>query len=160
MLVRFVFKIPLEISIVTLGTWPQRSPHYDYVKCFTLTFLSQNSSKVNWAFIVPFLPAFYQGLVTFFFVCLCAFPNLFFFLSVSVCVFPWMMTNGKCENDSLWTWRCYALHTCVQWSFRERVYLFVGMNALMHVCKSMCVGVLVWTSGGTAWGLEKCCALD
>lgn len=139
-LVRFVFKIPVEISIVSLGTWPRRSPHYDYVKCFTLTFLSQNSSKVNWALIVPFLPAFYQGLVTFFFVCLCAFPNLFFFPCVYAGVFfPWKMTNGKCENGSLWTWGCHALHTCVQRSFREYAYLFISMNALLHVYKCMCV---------------------
>lgn len=40
-------KISVEISIVSVGTWSPRSPHYDCVKCFTLTFLSKNNSKVN-----------------------------------------------------------------------------------------------------------------
>lgn len=140
----FFLKISLEISIVSEGTWPRRSPHYDCVKCFALTFLSKNSSKVNWALIVPFLPAFYQGLVTFFFVCLCAFPTAFSFSCVSVCAgvcvcffSSWKMTNGKCENGSLWTWRLPRIHTCAE--VFHCVYLFISMNALMHVCKSMCV---------------------
>lgn len=144
-LVRLVFflKISLEISIVSVGTWPWRSPHYDCVKCFTLTFQSENSSKVNWALIVPFLPAFYQGLVTFFFVCLCAFPNLFFFSCVCARGFffflPGRWQMAKVRTVHFEPGGCHALRTCVQRSFRECVYLFIGMNALMHVCKSMCV---------------------
>lgn len=166
-LVRLVFflKISLEISIVSVGTWPWRSPHYDCVKCFTLTFQSENSSKVNWALIVPFLPAFYQGLVTFFFVCLCAFPNLFFFSCVCARGFfffsSWKMTNGKSENGSLWTWRLpRSSHMCSE--VFQRVCVFVHRHECTYarLQKYVCVGVSVWTSRGAAWGLEKCGALD
>lgn len=75
---KFVFEISVEFSIVSSGTWLRP---YDCVKCLTLTFQSQNSSKVNGVLIVPFLSAFYQGLVTFFFVCMFLF-YLFFFLCV------------------------------------------------------------------------------
>lgn len=80
MFVKFVFKISMEnFSIVSSGKLLRRSLSYDYEKCLSLTFQSQNSSKVNGVFIVPFLPAFYQVLVTFFFVCVCVFFHFFFF---------------------------------------------------------------------------------
>lgn len=50
------------------------------MKCLTLTFQSHNSSKVNGIFIVPFRSAYYQVLVTFFFLCVCVFSLTFSFI--------------------------------------------------------------------------------
>lgn len=131
-----------------MGTWSWRSPHYDCVKCFTLTFWSENSSKVNWALIVPFLPAFYQGLVTFFFVCLCAFPNLFFFS----CVCARRIFFFFLEDDKWQKWERFTLNLAVATLF---AHVFRGLSesvcicssAWMHLCTSAkacvcrCIGV-------------------
>lgn len=155
MFITFVFKISMEFSIVSMG----KSLQYDYEKCLSLTFQSQNSSKVNGVFIVPFLPAFYQVLVTFFFVCVCVFFLLFLF---SWACFSWKKTNGKCEEGCLWTWQeqlstmaCAHANpnACVCVCFSERtqmctsvfqfvcVYGFVHGHVYMHVCISMCICV-------------------
>lgn len=80
--------------------------------------------------------------MTFFFVCLCAFPNLFFFPCVCVrarvFLFSWKMTNGKCENGSLGTWRLpCSSHMCAE--VFQRVCVFVHQHECTYACLQKCV---------------------
>lgn len=148
MFIKFVFKISMEFSIVSSWKLQWWSLLYDYKKCISLTFQSQKSSKVNRVFIVPFLPAFYQVLVTFFFGCVCMF---FTFLFSWVC-FSWKKTNGKCEEGCLWTWQeqfstvacfhansfacvCFRMDTNVY--FCVSIYLWVDLFMSTYVCMSV-----------------------
>lgn len=138
MFITFVFKISMEFSIVSMG----KSLQYDYEKCLSLTFQSQNSSKVNGVFIVPFLPAFYQVLVTFFFVCVCVFFLLFLF---SWACFSWKKTNGKCEEGCLWTWQeQLSTMACAHANPNACVFLWEDTNVYFSISICLCVWICSW----------------
>ena len=128
----FFLKYQWNFPLSARGKLLQRSLSCAYEKYLSLTFQSQNSSKVNGVFIVPFLPAFYQVRVTFFFVRACVFS---FFLSVFFLEEDKWQVWGRLPLNLTRT----ALHCSVRMQIPSCACLFMFLSG--HKCVSICLCV-------------------
>ena len=105
MSIKFVFDTSMEFSIVSLGEMTAAvTSVYDYEKCLSLTFQSENSSKSKLSLHCSLPPCFLSSPCDIFLcVCMCVF-FFFFFLLFSFFLSVFFLEEDKwqvCEEGCL-----------------------------------------------------------